>query len=182
MDMVGGGPVTKAIFRISGGPISVPSFISDLGHEIGNFVNEQTEEFASGATVEFPLNAPEGGKEPLGALMEGLDMGSDHDVFFEGTWQIPGLYLHDWPDRYIHTNYDLAANIDPTKLKRAAFIGAVSAWYLANMSDGDVPAVLTMPQIAFIVELLPAPLLPISATISPFSTLSEIPRTARILP
>jgi len=144
MDMVGGGPVTKSVFRISGGPISVPSFISDLGHEIGHFVNEQTESFASGAAVEFPLNAPEGGKEPLMALMEGLDMGSDHDVFFEGTWRIPGLYLHDWPDRYIHTNYDLAANIDPTKLKRAAFIGAVSAWFLANMSDEDVPAVLEM--------------------------------------
>ncbi|TDJ36066.1 MAG: DUF4910 domain-containing protein [Gammaproteobacteria bacterium] len=144
MDMVGGGPVTKAVFRISGGPISVPSFIADLGHEIGHFMNEQTEGFASGYTVDFPLNAPEGGKEPLLALMEGLDMGSDHDVFFEGSWRIPGLYLHDWPDRYIHTNYDLAANIDPTKLKRAAFIGAVSAWFLANMSDEDVPAVLSL--------------------------------------
>lgn len=144
MDMVGGGPVTKSVFRISGGPISVPSFISDLGHEVGEFVNAQTEAFAGGAAVDFPLNAPEGGKEPLLALMEGLDMGSDHDVFFEGSWAIPGLYLHDWPDRYIHTNYDLAANIDPTKLKRAAFIGAVSAWFLANMSDEDVPAVLDM--------------------------------------
>jgi len=111
---------------------------------VGHFVNDQTEQFASGMTVDFPLNAPEGGKEPLLALMEGLDMGSDHDVFFEGTWQKPGLYLHDWPDRYIHTNYDLAANIDPTKLKRAAFIGAVNAWFLANMSDEDVPAVLAM--------------------------------------
>jgi hypothetical protein len=144
MDMVGGGPVTKAVFRISGGPISVPSFIADLGHEIGHFMNDQTERFASGATVDFPLNAPEGGKEPLLALMEGLDMGSDHDVFFEGSWSIPGLYLHDWPDRYIHTNFDLAANIDPTKLKRAAFLGAVSAWFLANMSDEDVPAVLSL--------------------------------------
>lgn len=144
MDMVGGGPVTKSIFRISGGPTSVPSFISDLGHEAGRFVNEQTEAFASGSTVEFPLNAPEGGKEPLMALLEGLDMGSDHDVFFEGTRRIPGLYLHDWPDRYIHTNYDTAANIDPTKLKRAAFIGAVSAWFLANMSDDNVPAVLKL--------------------------------------
>ena len=142
MDMVGGGPVTKSVFRISGGPMSVPSFISDLGHEVGHFVNDQPEQFASGITVDFPLNAPEGGKEPLLALMENLDMGSDHDVFFEGTWQKPGLYLHDWPDRYIHTNYDLAANIDPTKLKRAAFIGAVNAWFLANMSDEDVPAVL----------------------------------------
>jgi hypothetical protein len=144
MDMVGGGPVTKSVFRISGGPISVPSFIADLGHEIGHFVNAQTEAFASGSTVDFPLNAPEGGKEPLMALMEGLDMGSDHDVFFEGSWRIPGLYLHDWPDRYIHTNYDLAANIDPTKLKRAAFIGAVTAWFLANMDEDDVGPVLEM--------------------------------------
>jgi len=144
MDMVGGGPVTKSVFRISGGPYSVPSFISDLGHEIGIFVNDQTQRYADGESVAFPLVAPEGGKEPQQALMEGLDMGSDHDVFFEGTWRIPGLYLHDWPDRYIHTNFDLAANIDPTKLKRAAFIGAVSAWYLANFSDEDVPAVLRL--------------------------------------
>lgn len=142
MDMVGGGPETKAVFRISGGPTSLPSFVSDIGFETGQFVNEQTEAFASGSDVAFPLIAEEGGREPLLALMEGLDMGSDHDVFREGSFRIPGLYLHDWPDRYIHTNYDTAAMIDPTKLKRAAFIGAVNAWILANLSDGDVPAVL----------------------------------------
>jgi hypothetical protein len=124
--------------------MSVPSFISDLGFEVGQFVNEETEAFASGATVDFPLNAPEGGKEPLRALMEGIDLGSDHDVFREGTWQIPGLYLHDWPDRYIHTNFDTAAMIDPTKLKRAAFIGAVNAWFLANLSERDVPDILSL--------------------------------------
>ncbi len=144
LDMVGGGPETKAVFRISGGPISTPTFIADLGHEVGHFVNAQTEAFASTGSADFPLASPEGGKEPLLSLMEGLDMGSDHDVFREGTWAIPGLYLHDWPDRYIHTNFDTAAMIDPTKLKRAAFIAAVSAWFLANMSDEDVPAVLAL--------------------------------------
>jgi hypothetical protein len=144
MDMVGGAPVTKAVFRISGGPNSVPSFISDLAHEIGGFVNDQTLVHASGEDTDFPLTAPEGGKEPLLAQMEGISMGSDHDVFFESTWGIPGLYLHDWPDRYIHTNFDSAANIDPTKLKRSAYIGAVSALFLANMSDKDVPRVLEM--------------------------------------
>ncbi|MGB5346244.1 MAG: DUF4910 domain-containing protein [Woeseia sp.] len=144
MDMVGGGPVTKAVFRISGGPMSLPTFISDLGFEIGHFVNAQTEAFSGGAKVAFPLHASEGGKEPLLALMEGLDMGSDHDVFREGSFRIPGLYLHDWPDRYIHTNYDLAANIDPTKLKRAAFIGAVSGIILANLGPDDVPAILAL--------------------------------------
>lgn len=144
MDMVGGSPETKAVFRISGGPTSLPSFVSDVGFETGHFVNEQTEAFASGSDVAFPLVSPEGGKEPLLALMEGLDMGSDHDVFREGSFRIPGLYLHDWPDRYIHTNYDTAAMIDPTKLKRAAFIGAVNALVLANLSDSDVPAVLEL--------------------------------------
>jgi hypothetical protein len=144
MDMVGGSPITQSVYRISGGPMSVPSFISDFGHEVGQFINDQTLRFADGETVLFPLVAPEGGKEPLLAQMEGLDMGSDHDVFFEGSWRIPGLYLHEWPDRYIHTNFDLAANIDPTKLKRSAFIGAVIGWFLANMSNDDVPAVLAM--------------------------------------
>ena len=144
MDMVGGTPVTKAVYRVSGGPMSVPSFISDLAHEITAFVNDQTQRFADGQDVAFPLNAPEGGKEPLQALMEGISMGSDHDIFFEGTWRIPGLYLHEWPDRYIHTNFDTAANIDPTKLKRSAFIGAAAAWYLANMTAEDVPAMLDL--------------------------------------
>lgn len=144
LDMVGGGPETKAVFRISGGPISVPTFIADLGFEIGHFVNAQTEGFASGDAVDFPLNAPEGGKEPLLALMEGLDMGSDHDVFREGSWRIPGLYLHDWPDRYIHTNFDTAAMIDPTKLKRSAFLAAVSAYYLADVSEADGSALLEL--------------------------------------
>ncbi|MDZ7643053.1 MAG: DUF4910 domain-containing protein [Woeseiaceae bacterium] len=144
MDMVGGAPVTKAVFRISGGPLSLPTFISDIGFEIGRFVNQQTEAFASGADVPFPLTSPEGGREPLAALLEGLDMGSDHDVFREGSFRIPGLYLHDWPDRYIHTNFDVAANIDPTKLKRAAFIGAVSALVLANLGDEDVPEILEL--------------------------------------
>ena len=144
MDMVGGGPETKAVFRVSGGPMSLPTFIADVGFEIARFMNRETEAFTSGEVTAFPLNAPEGGKEPLLALTEGLDMGSDHDVFREGTWRIPGLYLHDWPDRYIHTNFDTAAMIDPTKLKRSAFLGAVTAWYLADLGEADLPALLAL--------------------------------------
>lgn len=144
MDMVGGGPQTKAVFRISGGPMSLPTFIADVGFEIGNFITAETVAFASGRNAEFPLNAPEGGKDAQVTLLEGLDMGSDHDVFREGSWRIPGLYLHDWPDRYIHTNFDTTAMVDPTKLKRAAFIGAVAALYLADLSAEDVPALLEL--------------------------------------
>ena len=142
--MVGGGAETKSVFRISGGPISLPTFIADVGHEIGHFVNEQTEHYASGESVPFPLVSVEGSKNPHLALMEGISIGSDHQIFNEGTFGIPGIYLHDWPDRYIHTNFDQAANIDPTKLKRAAFIAAIQGWYLANFGADDVAPVLAL--------------------------------------
>ncbi len=144
MDMVGGGLETKAVFRIAGSPASIPSFVPVVGQYFGEFVNHHSLAYASGDETEFPLVAQDGGKEPLMALMEPFSMGSDHQIFSEGTWGIPGIYLHDWPDRYIHTNFDTAAMIDPTKLKRAAYIGAITAWYLANMAADDMPAALAV--------------------------------------
>jgi hypothetical protein len=133
MDMVGGGPETKAVFHVTRGPMSLPSFIYDVAEAFGEFVNEQSYQFAATGQAAYPLVAPEGGKEPLLAQMSEFSMGSDHEVYMEGSWRIPTIYLNDWPDRYIHTNMDVAANIDPTKLKRAAFIGAASGYFLASL-------------------------------------------------
>ncbi len=138
LDMVGGGPVTKSVFHVTRGPASLPSFINDVAEEIGRFVNHETLEFASTGVARYPLNAPEGGKEPLQAELADFSMGSDHDVYMDSSWSIPAIYLNDWPDRYIHTNFDVAANIDPTKLKRAAFIAAASGWFLANFDRDRV--------------------------------------------
>ena len=80
-------------------------------------------------------------------------MGSDHDVFAAGSWGIPVTYMHDWPDRYIHTNKDLAANIDPTKLKRAAFIGAVQAAVLASLDEGDATDLIALERPAVVARL-----------------------------
>ncbi len=142
LDMVGGNQQTKSVFRVSGGPMSLPTFIADVAHEIGHFVNDQTLRYASGEDVSYPLVSKEGSKNPQLAQMEGIDLGSDHQVFNESSWGIPGIYLHDWPDRYIHTNFDSAAMIDPTKLKRAAFIAALQGWYLASFAADDIEPVL----------------------------------------
>ena len=103
-------------------------------------MNEESYQFAATDKAEYPLIAPEGGKEPLRAMYSAYTMGSDHDVYQDSSFAIPAIYLNDWPDRYIHTNLDAAANIDPTKLKRAAFIGAASGYFLANFSSQDVAA------------------------------------------
>jgi aminopeptidase YwaD len=139
MDMVGGGPETKAVFHVTRGPMSLPSFVHDVAWAFAEWVNEKSYQFAATGKAEYPLVAPEGGKEPLRAEYSAFTMGSDHDVYQDSSFGIPAIYLNDWPDRYIHTNFDTAANIDPTKLKRAAFIGAASGYFLAQMTDAEMP-------------------------------------------
>ena len=146
MDMVGGGPETKAIFHVTRGPGSLPSFVNDVAEHFGGFVNEQSAKFAKGTSVPFPMFATEGGKEPLQAEMAEFSMGSDHQIYADSSFGIPAIYLNDWPDRFIHTNFDTPANVDPTKLKRAAFIGAASAYFLANLKSDDASSILRLLQ------------------------------------
>jgi hypothetical protein len=141
MDMVGGGPATKAVFHVTRGPMSLPSFVHDVAWAFADWLNDQSYRFAAGLRAEYPMVAPEGGKEPLRAEYTAYTMGSDHDVYQDSSFGIPAIYMNDWPDRYIHTNFDTAANIDPTKLKRAAFIGAASAYVLATMAKDTAEAV-----------------------------------------
>src|SRR5271168_2471537 len=141
MDMVGGGPATKAVFHVTRGPMSLPSFVHDVAWAFADWLNDQSYRYAAGLRSEYPMVAPEGGKEPLRAEYSAYTMGSDHDVYQDSSFGIPAIYLNDWPDRYIHTNFDTAANIDTTKLKRAAFIGAASGYFLAEMTADDRTAV-----------------------------------------
>ena len=137
MDMVGGSPETKSVFHVSSGPGSLPSFAYDIAQQFGAFVNDQTYRYAATGSSSYPLVSPRGGKEPLLAQLDEFDMGSDHEVYSSSSWNIPAIYLHDWPDRYIHTTWDTPDKLDPTKLLRAAFIGAASGYFLASMSVAD---------------------------------------------
>jgi hypothetical protein len=148
MDMVGGAQVTKAVFHVNGSPLSLPTFVNDVGHAFGAFVNDESGAYAAGNGGKYPLVSGEGGMEPLQADLAEFSMGSDNELYTEGSYRIPSIYMDDWPDRYIHTNFDTPGNIDPTKLQRAAFIGAASALFLANLKSRDVPALWQLMQSA----------------------------------
>jgi len=141
MDMVGGdAEITKAVFHVTRSPKSLPTFVNDVGGAFGRFVNEQSYALAATGAAPYPLVDPEGSKRALQAELVDFTEGSDHQVWSEGSWRVPAIYLNDWPDRYIHTHADGVANIDPTKLLRAAFLGAASAWYLSGLDSAQVPA------------------------------------------
>ncbi|MEE8585220.1 MAG: M28 family peptidase, partial [Acidobacteriota bacterium] len=144
LDMVGGGPVTKAEFHITRSPQSLPTFINDVAEAFGDFVNRQTALYADTGQAPYPFASPEGGREALKAAMADLTLGSDHQVYSEGSFRIPAIYLNDWPDRYIHTHADRLANIDPTRLLRSAFVAGASGYFLARMdaSSAEIVAAL----------------------------------------
>lgn len=136
LDMIGGNPaITRSVLRVEGSPPSLPSFVGDVAFAIARWVNAQTMTYADTGEAAFPLVDPQGERDALRAKIGGFSEGSDHQVWAEGSWRVPVIYVADWPDRYIHTTKDVPANIDPTKVKRAMFIAASSAWYLANLDE-----------------------------------------------
>ncbi|HKE13258.1 MAG TPA: DUF4910 domain-containing protein [Kofleriaceae bacterium] len=139
LDMVGGGPSTRAIFHVTRAPASAPSFVNDVAAEVAGFVNRQSADYAGTGVADWPLVDPAGGAEALQAEVTPFTSGSDHAIYGEGSFRIPTIYLNDWPDRYIHTNLDDVSNLDSTKLERAGFIAAVSGYLLANLRDSDAP-------------------------------------------
>ena len=81
------------------------------------------------------VRSPGGSKDAFWADITPYESGSDHWIYQEGGFAIPSIYLRDHPDVYIHTTGDVPDNIEPTKIKRSAFIAAASGYYLATMPD-----------------------------------------------
>ena len=138
LDMIGGDTeTTGSILRVHGSPPSLPSFVSAVAFACADYVNAQSLTYASTGAAFMPLVDPDGGRRALQAEVGGFSMGSDHQVWAEGSWRIPVIYIADWPDRYIHTQRDVPDNLDPTKMRRAIFIAAASGYFLANVSSDD---------------------------------------------
>ena len=132
-DMVGGNyAITKSVLHVTHTPASLPSAVNAVGDVFAEYVINGALKAASGAGFEDALVAAEGGKESFVADTTPYEMGSDHDVYQEGSFRVPTIYLRDWPDVFIHTNNDLPPNIDATKLKRSVFIAAASGYFLAR--------------------------------------------------
>lgn len=144
MDMVGGSQEkTKAIFHVTRTPDSIPSFVNDVAQAFGEYVRDLSIQFASTGNPQFAVHSPEGSKDALHMEVSDFTEGSDHQIYDEGSFHIPTIYLNDWPDRYIHTNEDSIDKIDATKLQRAVMIGAASGYFLANLNFTNYTEILS---------------------------------------
>ena len=132
-DMVGGNyAITKSILHVTRTPASLPSVVNIVGEMVAEYAIKGAAKGAAEADFTDALVAAEGGKDALVADVTPYEMGSDHDVYQEGSFRVPTLYLRDWPDVFIHTNNDKPENIDATKMKRSAFIAGAAGYILAK--------------------------------------------------
>ncbi|MGA2355371.1 MAG: M28 family peptidase [Terriglobales bacterium] len=141
MDMVGGDPYkNKSILHVTETPWSLPSFVTDVGELFAETIRDGATVYAEdgshaeAAVVEDRNGAP-GTRNEFLADRTPYSEGSDHDDYDSSTIAVPSLYLRDWPDIYIHTDHDTLAQIDPTKLRRVALLGAASGYAYAA-ADG----------------------------------------------
>ena len=137
LDMVGGDPfITKSILHVTRSPWSAASATDDVAEIFGHYVIDGAYRGAATGDASQAIRAGGGSKDSFWADFTPYETGSDHWIYQEGSFAIPTIYLRDSPDIYIHTNKDLPDNIEPTKIKRSAFIAAASGYYLATLPDG----------------------------------------------
>jgi aminopeptidase YwaD len=148
MDMVGGDPFkNKSVFHVTSTPWSLPSFVTDVGSVFLDTIRTAASGYAAG---ELPADAGIvetragglGTRNELFADVTPYSSGSDHDDYDSSTIAVPSLYLRDWPDIYIHTDHDSLDQIDATKLRRVALLGAASGYVYASITAQQLPALL----------------------------------------
>jgi hypothetical protein len=148
MDMVGGDPFhNKSVFHVTATPWSLPSFVADVGAVFLDTIRGAASEYAGSgnspeaAVVETRIGG-QGTRNEFIADVTPYSAGSDHDDYDSSTIAVPSLYLRDWPDIYIHTDHDSLDQIDPTKLRRVALLGAASGYVYASVEAPQLPKLL----------------------------------------
>jgi aminopeptidase YwaD len=152
MDMVGGDLFkNKSVLHVTQTPWSLPTFVTDIGAAFAETIRDAATVYAGDGSHEDAA-VVENRDGALGTRNEFFvdetpyAEGSDHDDYDSSTIGVPSLYLRDWPDIYIHTDHDTLQQIDPTKLRRVALLGAASGYSFATLDAAN--ATLALPFLA----------------------------------
>jgi hypothetical protein len=148
MDMVGGDPYkSKSMLHVTETPWSLPSFVTDVGELFAETIRSGATAYAGdGNHVEAAVledrNGASGTRNEFLADRTPYAAGSDHDDYDSSTIAVPSLYLRDWPDIYIHTDHDTLEQIDATKLRRVALLGAAAGYTYATIKTDEASSLL----------------------------------------
>jgi hypothetical protein len=123
-DMTGANTkTTDTYLRMKLTPDSRPSYLNDLVANLLQYVDQTEVRSPQGANAQFNYRLA-----PVAAITSG----SDHSVFNNGG--IPAMQFNYWPDNFYHSSGDRIEQVDPTELKRVAFVAGSAYAYLSTAS------------------------------------------------
>ncbi|MCH7819228.1 MAG: M28 family peptidase [Candidatus Marinimicrobia bacterium] len=138
LDMVGA-HMSKSLgsYNLQRTPYSRPSYLNDVLQNVMEYVAHTNREILNNRPKLFtkPIIAPTGSRDPFQYNIDYHYGSSDHIMFNDWGVGVPGVMPITWPDMYYHSSSDRPVNMDPTQLKRAAFINAVSGYAIANADE-----------------------------------------------
>ncbi len=123
-------------------PYSRASFLGDIFANLLNYVtlcnNNQMKHVPYGPEMKDQDGS---GNVFNGRLFPYVGL-SDHEFFNAGTVGVPGVMMIDLPFVGHHTQKDELSALDPTQLKRAAFLAATAAYTIAAAGPKEAPAII----------------------------------------
>jgi len=141
-DMVGEGLIkNQSLFELVQTPWSMPSYINDVLAEIYTWVGT-TQRNNEGAEAYLPIWGAAGSREPFYYVLDPYSGASDHVIFMSDA-HVPAVMLCVWPDQWYHSNGDTPDKSDATQLKRAVFISAASAVFLAGAGPAEADILIS---------------------------------------
>ena len=149
-DMVGAKQsVGNRVQQFSRTPWSRPSYLSDVEESVFDMVVAGNNAFLPawqagsippGVAFSKPIFSRLGTREPYAGRAVPYFDSTDHLVFNNSWVGVPGTTLTNWPDENIHSSADDLWQMDPTQLKRNAFVVAATAWWLATAGPSQAAA------------------------------------------
>ena len=152
MDMVSEGlRNANSWFTMSETPAQLASFYDGLAASVLNYIWRTNDIVYLGGAPRgrpggqyfpIPMWEKNGSKDAFRYFIHEATGGSDHIVFNNASVGVPGIEFFTWPDQWYHADADTPDKGDPTEMRRVAFLGAVTAWASANLTDQMLPDLL----------------------------------------
>jgi aminopeptidase YwaD len=131
---------TGARLHLYRSPHSNPTALDDLVQEVLEWAvagNRSSIQSRAQMYV-WPILDPLGSRDDFLANTVPFWGPSDHEDLNDGSLKVHSVLLNDWPDPFIGAHQDSPETADPTQMKRAAVVVALSLFALANATPHEI--------------------------------------------
>jgi aminopeptidase YwaD len=143
LDCVGANPVKYPLdFYVALPPHSLPSFLMDIALNLVSDLNDMMTKAIYYGPQEDLLFQPEGSRNMFRANLVPFRGASDEELVTPWPLKIPAIYFYDWDMPPRHSQINFLEYIDPTSLKRIAYLGATISYAFASSGEKNAPRLL----------------------------------------